>query len=390
MLTEGHSPHVTSDGRLVFSRSGSGPRTSGSLWVARLADGGSGLSGEPVRVLEGARTNWYHAAYAVADNGTVAYLPPEDREPYELVWAERDGETETILDARSPQLPAEAGSFMATRISPDGSRLAFRATFSRQPNFRLFVLDLGRRSLHRVSVDVNADWPVWTPDGERLAFNRFTGDEQNLYWARADNTDEPEPMLPPNNRQQHPGSFTPDGELLILQDRPYRQAPDSDIRALSVDGSGDLRPVLETPAFEIQPSLSLDGRWLAYASDESGQLEVYVTDFPGRTTRVKISTEEAWQPAWSPTGRELFYRRRSPSDALIAVEVDASGSSFRAGAPALLFEGSFETCCPWGRSYDVAPDGNRFLMVRREVVENAPRIRIIQNWQVLAGRDGRD
>lgn len=78
-------------------------------------------------------------------------------------------------------------------------------------------------------------------------------------------------------------------------------------------------PILESPAFEIHPVLSPDGRWLAYASDESGVLEVYVTDFPERRRRVKVSTEEAWQPAWNPAREELFYRRRDPDDAMMSV-----------------------------------------------------------------------
>ena len=139
-----------------------------------------------------------------------------------------------------------------------------------------------------------------------------------------------------------------------------------DIWVLPLDG--DPRPLVATRAHEVDARLSPDGRWLAYASDESGVQEVYVRPFPnvdnGKWT---VSTGGGGWPVWSPTGAELFYRKGTT---MMAARVDARGSTFRASAPVVLFTGPFETGSP---HFDISPDGTYFVMVEAISPHGLPR-----------------
>ena len=375
VLTEGHSPRITRNGLLVVARG----RGTTDLWAAPLVGDFTALAAEPVPVFEdvGSGGQGRQAAFDLSDDGTLAFLPARPSPADALVWVDRQGVPDTILTVRNPQMPQEVTSLSAPRVSPDGRRIAFRA-LGGDPPFRLFTYDLDRTVVSPIPVEVNADWPVWTPDGEHVVFNRFDEGEHNLYVARTDGGGRPAPFHPPNAHQQHPLDFASDGRL-VAQHREYTRAPDSDI-VLLAPGGDDAEPVilLGGPAFQIHATLSPDGRWLAYVSDVSGQREVYVTDFPDAETRTKVSTAASEDPAWSPDGRELFFRRRADG-AMMAV--DAVGDSvFRAGVPRLLFTGRFHACCVWGRSYDVGRDG-RFLMVALDEGSSvSPRVEVVEGW----------
>jgi len=141
--------------------------------------------------------------------------------------------------------------------------------------------------------------------------------------------------------------------------------------ALPLFGERRPRQFLLTPSRESEPAFSPDGRWIAYRSDESGRLEIYVTPYPGPGGRWQISTQGGTEAVWARDGRELFYRS---GDKMMSVAVDA-GREFRAGTPRLLFEGRYHD------TYDVAPDGQRFLMIaesERDLGET--RLQVVLGW----------
>src|SRR5262249_28098351 len=113
-----------------------------------------------------------------------------------------------------------------------------------------------------------------------------------------------------------------------------------------------------------------DGKWIAYTSNESGRDEVYVASYPGPGGRVQISTDGGVNPVWSPTGRELFYRK---GEKMLAVLIETK-PALVVGRPSVLFEGKFEP------GYDVAPDGQRFVMVRESEAQAAPQIQVLLGW----------
>jgi eukaryotic-like serine/threonine-protein kinase len=137
-------------------------------------------------------------------------------------------------------------------------------------------------------------------------------------------------------------------------------------------------PFLQTPFDESTPRFSPDGRWLAYMSNESGRNEIYVQPYPGPGGKIQISTEGGAEPAWNPSGWELFYRN---GDKMMAVDT-APQPSFAAGKPRVLFEGRYEPTPATIPNYDVSRDGQRFLMLKpAEASEAAPtQINVVLNW----------
>lgn len=150
-------------------------------------------------------------------------------------------------------------------------------------------------------------------------------------------------------------SWSPDGTLAALWSR--RRETSWDIELLT-EGDQTVRPLLHTPFEEMFPAISPDGGWLAYQSNESGGPEVYVRPFPDvEAGKEQVSSGGGMEPVWGPTGRELFYRN---GDAMMAVSVETE-PTFTRGNPEILFEGRYYR--PAIRSYDLAPDGQRFVMI---------------------------
>ena len=171
-----------------------------------------------------------------------------------------------------------------------------------------------------------------------------------------------------------------DGGQTLLYWEAGRVAPDIGVVSMAGDLATEL--LFETELVEAVPSVSPEGDWIAYDSNETGQSEVYVQRFPGLGDRQIISTDGGRQPLWSPDGRELFYR--APTG-MIRVPVLATEPTFRAGDAEVLFESQYFVARS-SRTYDIHPDGQRFLMVKdAELTDDSgasvqPQIVLIQNW----------
>jgi eukaryotic-like serine/threonine-protein kinase len=216
---------------------------------------------------------------------------------------------------------------------------------------------------------------IWTPDGKRLTFRSMVSSSLNLHWMPADGSGTAERLTTSEN-QQSPGSWSPDGHVLAFSEQDSTTG--WDIWALKLEGDRRPHPFLQTPFNEGGPIFSPDGGWLAYQSDESGRLEIYVRSFPGPGGKWPISTEGGTEPVWARNGRELFYRN---GDKLMAAAVETK-PTFVAAKPKLLFEAHYETgLYPSFPSYDVSPDGQRFLMIKPSEQESAAtQINVVLNW----------
>jgi Tol biopolymer transport system component len=172
--------------------------------------------------------------------------------------------------------------------------------------------------------------------------------------------------------------LSPDGQLLVFHEASSG-AKIGDLRNISVLRLSDRKaqPFLGTPFNEGGGTFSPDGRWLAYVSDESGRPEIYVQPYPGPGGKWLISTEGGTEPAWTRTGRELFYRS---GNKMMAVETTTQ-PTFTAAKPRVLFEGAFlATSYPQlGTNYDVSADGQRFLMVKQGE-QVLGQITVVENW----------
>jgi serine/threonine protein kinase len=300
---------------------------------------------------------------SVTKSGTFVYVPGKAARKI-LTWLDSSG--------RGQALRAPAGEYMWTpHISPDGKRVAL--TVLTEGNLDVWVYEWERDTMTRLTFTPGFDgFPVWSPDGKHIVFRSDRqGTAGNLYWMRADGGGEAV-RLTESKDQQLPFSFSPDGKrLTFLELRPHENF---DIWTLSLEDTetehpkaGKREPFLETPYSEWGPTISPDGRWVAYESDESGNNEVYVRRFSAAGGKWQISTDGGelgprWTPSaarrnpvWSKTRQELFYRSRQ---GIMVVSYTGQGEVFAAARAR-----------PWTEKsdlgeFDLAPDGKRFIAIQ--------------------------
>jgi serine/threonine-protein kinase len=306
--------------------------------------------------------------YSVSATGSLVYIAGGlAASESEMVWVSRNG---TERPVGSP-----VRAYALPRLSPDGRRVAIEVTDDQGAQVSLY--DLSRDTLSRFTFDggVNTD-PVWTPDGKRIAFLSSRQGGAHIFWQRADGSGGLEQLTNTANAQQVPFSWSPDGQLLAY----LVLGPGQDGVLVLRISDRKAQPFFQDRAFVLgAPQFSPDGRWLAYASDESGRQEIYVQPYPGPGGKWLISTEGGTEPVWNRNGRELFYRS---GDKMMAVDI-ATQSGFAVGKPRQLFEAHYRTTTQGHvrANYDVSPDGQRFLMLKPVEQEQAPtQITVVQNW----------
>jgi Tol biopolymer transport system component len=243
------------------------------------------------------------------------------------------------------------------------------------------MLDLQQNSVSRLTFDNDGHDPVWSSDGRRIAYATARGGVVGMFLRDADGSGSAESLFV-GRTVQTLGAFVPEGDRAVVISTGT--AGSYDLSTLPLEPGGALAPILSTQFHECYPALSPDGRWLAYASDESGQFEVYVRPFPGPGPKTIVSQNGGSEPVWARNGRELFYigfgREGGP---LIAAGIQTS-PTFQVTARTPLFDASeYETATPHA-NYDVGPDG-RFVMVYQGRLSE---IVLVQNWAEEIGRRG--
>ena len=365
------------------------------LYAVRFDAQERAVHGSPVKVVQanvaGFASEPALGHFDVSANGTLVYLAGDElaAAQQQLVWVDREGSVELIAVPGGRDEGNSGLAYMGPRVSSDAERVVFwnssPGESSRKAGFAgdLWLANLARGVRSRMSSDsLEQFWAVWYPDGRRVAFTAGGADQGSvgLLAERADGMGPPVRLTTVIGTQwQQPYSFTADGEFLYYQESS--QGVDFDIYVLPLSGDAEPQPVVDGPAEEFHPAVSPDGRWLAYVSDESGQSEIYLTDLPDRRGRSLVSSDGGIGPAWAPDGGELYYVQSVEGQtALIAVRVETT-PALELSRPETLFRGPFTLPLQFGRSYDVSPDGERFLMVRRPVeVESLERLSVVINW----------
>jgi Tol biopolymer transport system component len=216
------------------------------------------------------------------------------------------------------------------------------------------------------------DAPAWTPDGKYLLFDTAgPSGKRGIYRVAGDGSSTPQ-LLRETATGSHVTAIAGSYASVMVND----PVTSSDLWLLSLENSYELRPFKQTPAAERQGSLSPDGRWMAYASNESGRSEVYVEPVPGPGGRWQISTNGGEQPRWARNAREIFYRNGTK---MMSVPVQVQ-PVFQAGKAAELFDRKFDRGGAVG-GYDVTPDGQTFVMTRSEQA-NPTEIRVVVGWSL--------
>jgi serine/threonine-protein kinase len=309
----------------------------------------------------------------VAGDGTLAYVSGSGviGAQRTLVWVDRQG--------RETPIPAPPHSYFYPRLSPDGTRAA---VFAADQEADVWLWDLGRAKLIRVTFDPGQDpYPVWTPDGHRLIFSSERAGTRNLYWQAADGTGAVERLTDSPNAQV-PTAVSPDGSRLIFTETGPKTG--DDVMEIQLDGTHRVRPLVQSSFIERNGIVSPDGRWLAYEANDSGRVEISVRPFPDvNSGHWQVSTAGGTRPLWARSGQELFYV--SPTGALMRVGVERS-ASWSATTPTLLVkEGYFTNPVSLvGRTYDIAPGGQRFLMIKEgggaDQTAAPASLIVVQHW----------
>ncbi|MGH9254830.1 MAG: protein kinase domain-containing protein [Vicinamibacterales bacterium] len=364
LITGGTAATYASSGHIVYARAG-------KLLAVPFDGDRLEVTGSPFEVLDGVMmsTNTGAALFTLSRRGDLAYVPgPAEGGERRLVWVDRSGKVEP--------LPLPPASYLYPRLSPDGRQLAVEIE---GPNHDFHVYDFDRAVLTKMTTDGESHDPVWTPDGRRLAFRSWQFGGMTMWWMPVDRSAAAERLT--MGARHSPVSFSPDGRFLAFDEKNLNTS--DDVRVVEVQ-DGSVRPVADTRFAEGSAKFSPDGRWIAYASNESGRLEVYVQAFPGPGPKIQVSSGGGFDPVWRRSGGELFYRS---GDRMMVVSV-TTAPAFRASAPKVLWEGKYSrglgsSCGMPGAAssnYDVTSDGQRFLMVRDDDDVVATRIVVVLNW----------
>ena len=356
ILVEGSSQaRYLSSGHLVFARAG-------AIFAVGFDPLALEARGSPVQVAQGIATVVGTGAvqFALAESGAALWASGGTTTNLWLpMWIESDG-TETLTNI-------EAGVYSEIALSPDSTRVALVGGQGGVSD--LWVADLERGSVTRLTFGEFVSSPTWSPDGTRLAYgSRLQGTGSGNTWhvaiKPADGSRDAK-VLATGRRIYAPSDFTPDGRLLLF-DRLDDVGKQRDIWSIGLEGAGDPRPVLEDQFMKFMATVSPDGRFMAYVSNEAGHAGVYVRPFPNGDGKWQISAPAGTEPHWSADGKEIVYRG---DGSLWRVSID-SARGFSAGRPEKILDRAPLGANP--RTYSLARDG-RILMGRQRDTEPAPR-----------------
>jgi Tol biopolymer transport system component len=357
LIRGGSDAQYMASGHLLYAASGTVRAVPFDL--GRLA-----VRGPAVPIVARAATTAIGATdLAVSAEGTLVYVnnPGGAGSPARtLVWVDRMG--------RETPLGAPARTYQYPSLSPDGTRLA---VYSADEELDLWMWDLRRGTLQRLTLERGADTdPIWTPDGRRVIFTSERGGAglRNLWWQTADGTGAAE-RLTTSGQVQRPTSVARDGSAILFQEQ---HGTSIDLMRLPLYGDRRPVPLLRTAFVNENAMISPDGRWLAYESNESGRVEIYVRPYPDTAgAQWPVSTTGGTRPLWARNGQELFFM--AADGGLMRVPVEAAGATWNAGQPVRLFAGPYFASPPSPqRTYDVSPDGQRFLMIKTSAGGKAP------------------
>lgn len=346
----------TPEGWLVYVRNDS--------LVAQPFDTGSlTVSGEPTALITGQKNALgNNRRFSVSDNGILIWQGSWERD-YQLTWFDREGKQTGLVGP-----PAKVNSGQDPHISPDGKRLLIK----RNPPNTLWVIDLEKGTDFRITSDFG-QIPVWSPDGTKIAYSR----SGSVAIKSSNGLGEAENIL---SGTVFPFSWSPDGRFIIFTKRGVKTR--LDIYTLSMDSERKETLLLNSPYDENSVQISPDGKWLAYAADDTGNYEIYVQSFSPEgklgSDRKRISSAGANLPVWRRDGNELFFI--DADGQLMAANVKTGGPEFAFDTPTALFKTRMLSRFGSTHEFDVSLDGQRFVIGTLVGEPTAPPPTVILNW----------
>jgi eukaryotic-like serine/threonine-protein kinase len=363
-LVTARSRAVHAPGYLLFWREG-------ALLAQAFDEATLEVRGNPVAVANAVGLNpvTNQGQFSVSDSGTLVFFAGAVGES-ELVWVDRAGQR--IGN------PGPKGVFNSLSLSPDATSVVYDQAEPRNRTFDLWRLDFARGTPSRLTFHPSHDFfPLWSPDGARIAFGSLREPPPQLYELNA-NSAGTEKLLLKTNLPKSPSGWSSDGRLLFYDSTDPETG--GDIWALPLVGKPEPYPVVRTASDEHYGTLSPDGRWLAYISNETGAYEMYVEAFPATGFKRQVSTQGGFEPQWRRDGKELFYL--APNQTLMAVGVKSNPTTLEVTAPEALFA----TRIKWmeiqavAHHYAPAPDGQKFLIISATDEARSVPVTIELNW----------
>jgi len=361
-------PRVTATGKLLYVRHDANP----GIWVVSYDVERRRVSGEPRLVAAGA------ASISVSQRGSLLYMEGGDQEDFhQMVWTDRSGKVVEEIGTPHPGL-------WDPTLSPDGQRVAFSAT--KGGNEDIWVRDLVRGIDTRITfAEARETFPQWI-NSSRLTYVELAENQSRILAVNADGSGGQSVVAPALGTWRQDAHFAPGGESAV---RVVYEDGHKRLRIATVLPDGTLGPPSPLLRFQPEPEIdnarvSPDGRLLAYATDDPGQPDIFVTRYPSGEGHWQVSNEGGRQPRWAKGSRELFLIAGSgPSRrSMVAVAIDASQDP-----PVGTMTRLFEIEPAWLRQgempYDISADGTRFLMVRENsgTVGRPKRMVLVQNWE---------
>lgn len=323
--------------------------------------------GQPVTLADDVRIGGPAAvrgAFSVANDGTLAFLPGESEVETKLTWFDRAGNELGTL--------GEPSGFRSIALSPDGQRAAVDRQDGPTGNVDIWVYDLSANGARtRLTFSESEDvFPTWSTDGGQIYFSSWRTRPASIFAKRSNGIGEDAPFAAVPSISVAPIGWTPDGRTAVLS-----QTPNGAIFTLQV--GVDTQPrASQLKTSEQGPKLSTDGRWIAYAAQDRGRSEVFVSPLQPDGSKWQISVGGGSFPRWRRDSSELYFL--APNGDLMVVPIDMKAAGFRALPPRKLFTARART--GFGTPYDVTPDGQRFLVSRAPEQIAAAPITIVQHW----------
>ena len=342
LIEPGSDAHYLPTGHLLYL-------VDGTFFVAPFDIGSLKLTGQATPIRPGIHMTRRNTLghFDIAEDGTLVFLEAADLPTFRLAWRTFDNEIDEVVTT-----PVEQGQFWLPRLSPDGTRIAYRV--DNEEGRRIMIHDLARGVQSVFAGDADHRALTWGPDGEYLYYNvQVAGD--NDIWKRRADLSEPAELVLGGEGNQMLRDVSTDGDWLLFAQTEVVNSSTYDIWLYSLSEGGEPRVMFNSEGNEPAGVFSPDGRWIGWVSAESGQLEVYVTGFPAMGARTRVSIDGGSEVAWAPDGRTLFFRF---GPVLYAVDFDPNAGPTSAPrevlAPLQLFNSA-------STGYEISPDGDRIL-----------------------------
>ncbi|MDP1675266.1 MAG: protein kinase [Bacteroidota bacterium] len=350
-----------STGHLLFSRSG-------VLYIVPFDADKLEVTGQPVPVVQGVYSEITTGItnYVVSDNGTLIYLPGAvEGESRKIVKISIKGETTVIDSGNHP--------YVEPKLSPDNKKIA--VVIRNGEDFDIWVFDIFSRTLSKLTFGGLNRTPQWSPDGKMIAYFKRTKDgKSGVYVKPSDGSGEEREIFDGKDIRVYLNHWSRDGKFLLV-DFLTKNAQ-SDLLVIPLTGNKTPWKFLESNRDEYESTISPNGKWVAYLTDETGSYQIFVRSFPNKEGKWQVTSDVSEEPRWSPDGKFLYYRKSSQMMA-IPVSTDAT---FSAGVPIVLVKNFPSQNVDSGISYDISSDGKYFITTQPAKGITYKNISVVLNW----------